>query len=377
MHYGSTNIIKSIIVNNIIYNPDNSYTKNKTPMDKIPVSLVAGFLGAGKTTLLNHILNGEHGRRIGVLVNDFGEINIDSQLITRVEGETISLTNGCVCCSIRDDLVAAIKQLLQLEPRPDMIVVETSGVSDPKAAAMAIVMSTHLAAATELDAIITVIDASEVLDLDEMNEKLVEDQVAVADIAIINKTDLVPALTREKVARQIREIAPQSRIIEAVHADVPLELLLGLTLHTDWSGFIDGKTEEAPGHEHHHHTDHALSYSGYSWRHNEPLAFEAIYRTFQSLPVSIFRSKGILYIHEVPDKRVILQMTGKRVTLAKGEPWEETTPSSQVVAIGAKDKIDTGDLDERFKACLSDVATPSDNPMTEAVIEILRRGGKS
>ena len=346
-------------------------------MDKIPVSLVAGFLGAGKTTLLNHILNGEHGRRIGVLVNDFGEINIDSQLITRVEGETISLTNGCVCCSIRDDLVAAIKQLLQLESRPDMIVVETSGVSDPKAAAMAIVMSTHLAAATELDAIITVIDASEVLDLDEMNEKLVEDQVAVADIAIINKTDLVPALTREQVARQIREIAPQSRIIEAVHVDIPLELLLGLTLHTDWSGFIDGKTEEAPGHEHHHHTDHALSYSSYSWRHNEPLAFEAIYRTFQSLPVSIFRSKGILYIHEVPDKRVILQMTGKRVTLSRGEPWEETTPSSQIVAIGAKDKIDANELGELFKACLSDVATPSDNPMTEAVIEILRRGGKS
>ena len=110
-------------------------------MNKIPVSIVAGFLGSGKTTLLNHILNGEHGRRIGVLVNDFGEINIDTQLISRVEGDTISLTNGCVCCSIRDDLVTAVKQLLQLDPGPDMIVIETSGVSDPKAAAMAVVMS--------------------------------------------------------------------------------------------------------------------------------------------------------------------------------------------------------------------------------------------
>ena len=345
-------------------------------MNKVPVSLLAGFLGAGKTTLLNHILNGEHGRRIGVLVNDFGEINIDAQLISRVEGETISLTNGCVCCSIRDDLVTAIEQLLRMDPIPDMIVIETSGVSDPRAAAMAIVMSTRLAAATQLDAIITVIDASEVLELNEVNEKLAEDQIAVADIAIINKTDLVPAATQQQVTRRIRDIAPQSRIIDAVHADVPLELLLGLTLHAEQPGFMDIHTRDALGHEH-HHADHTLAYSGYSWRHSKPLAFEAIYRAFQSLPVSVFRSKGILYLNEVPDKRVILQMTGKRVTLAKGEPWGETTPSSQIIAIGAKDKIDTGDLDERFRACLSDVATPSDNPMKEAIIEVLRKRGKA
>ena len=346
-------------------------------MAKIPVSLVAGFLGAGKTTLLNHILNGEHGRRIGVLVNDFGAINIDSQLISRVEGETISLTNGCVCCSIRDDLVSAIEQLLQLEPCPDMIVVETSGVSDPRAAAMAIVMSTHLAAATELDVVITVIDASELLELDEVNGKLAEDQIAVADITIINKTDLVTPGICQQVAGHIKEIAPQSRIIMAIQADVPLELLLGLSLHPQHSTLMDTNITDATEHDRHEHTDHALSYSSYSWQHEEPLAFEAAYRTFQSLPASVFRCKGILYIREVPDKRVILQMTGKRVTLAKGEPWGETAPASQIVAIGAKDKTDAKELEERFKACLSDTASPSANPMTQAVIEILRKGGKA
>lgn len=342
-------------------------------MSKIPVSLLAGFLGAGKTTLLNHILNGEHGRRIGVLVNDFGEINIDSQLITRVEGETISLTNGCVCCTIRDDLVAAIEQLLQLEPHPDMIVVETSGVSDPKAAAMAVVMSTTLAAATQLDAIITVIDASEILDLDGINEKLAEDQISVADIAIINKTDLADAETNKQVTGYIREIAPQSRIIEAVHAGVSLELLLGLALHNDASKFAvpPGATEH--GHGHHHASDHGLTYSSYAWSQDEALSFEAVYLAFQSLPVSVFRSKGILYVREVPDKRVILQMTGKRVTLAKGDPWKDTMPSSRIVAIGAKDNIDGSDLDQRFSACVSHSAAPSGNPMTQAVIEILRR----
>ena len=342
-------------------------------MIKIPVSIVAGFLGSGKTTLLNHILNGDHGRRIGVLVNDFGEINIDTQLISRVEGDTISLTNGCVCCSIRDDLVTAVEQLLQLDPGPDMIVIETSGVSDPKAAAMAVVMSTHLAAATQLDAIITVIDASEVLELDEINEKLAEDQIAVADLAILNKIDLVNHATRQQVSRRIKEIAPHSRILEAVQADVPLQLLLGTPLRADHSTISSMETAESAGHEHHNHGNHAHSYSSFAWRHDKPLAFEAIYQVFQSLPVAIFRAKGILYLHDVPDKRVILQMTGKRVTLSKGEPWHETAPTSQIVAIGAQGKIDRNELDQRFRACLNDVATPSGNPMTDAVIEILRR----
>lgn len=342
-------------------------------MAKIPVSLIAGFLGAGKTTLLNHILNGEHGRRIAVLVNDFGEINIDSQLISRVEGETVSLTNGCVCCNIRADLVSAIEQLLQLEPCPDMIVVETSGVSDPKAAAMAVVMSTRLAEATQLDAIITVIDASEVLELDEVNGKLAEDQIAVADITLINKTDLATDNINEQVTVFTKEIAPQSRIIKTIRANAPLELILGLTLHSDPSRLVNGTTREDSGHEHGQHADHDHSYSSYSWQQDEPLGFETVYRTFQSLPVSIFRCKGILHIHEVPDKRVILQMTGKRVTLAKGDPWDQVKPASQIVAIGAKGKIDQVDLDERFSACLGSVTTPSDNPVTEAVIEILRR----
>ena len=341
-------------------------------MNKVPVSLVAGFLGAGKTTLLNRILNGRHGRRIGVLVNDFGEINIDAQLITRVEGETISLTNGCVCCSMRDDLVEAIQQLLQLDPVPEMIVVETSGVSDPKAAATAIVMSTRLAAATQLDAIITVIDASEVLELDELNAKLAEDQIEVADIAIINKIDLADSGTSDQVSRHIKEIAPQSRVIEAVRADVPLELLFGLTLYEDRTSAVTETAVESHAHEHHEHADHAHTYSGYSWENIAPLGFEAAYRAFQTLPLSVFRCKGILHIREVPDKQVILQMTGKRVTLAKGEPWNEITPSSRIVAIGATGELDATDLDRRFGSCVSHGTASNANPMTQAVIEILR-----
>lgn len=342
-------------------------------MNKVPVSLVAGFLGSGKTTLLNRILNGQHGRRIGVLVNDFGEINIDAQLITRVEGETISLTNGCICCNMRDDLVEAIQQLLQMDPDPEMIVVEMSGVSDPKTAAMAIVMSTDLAAATQLDGIITVVDASEVLELDELNGKLAEDQIEVADIAIINKIDLADTGTSEQVYRHIKEIAPRSRIIEAVRADVPLELLLGLSLHEDRTFAFADITAGSHGHESHGHADHTHAYAGYSWQSDAPLDFESAYGTFQSLPLSVFRCKGILQLREVPDKQVILQMTGKRVTLAKGAPWHEMTPSSRIVAIGAAGELDAADLDRRFESCVSRGTVSNANPITQAVIEILRR----
>ncbi len=341
-------------------------------MNKIPVSLIAGFLGVGKTTLLNHILNGRHGKRIGVLVNDFGEINIDSQLITRVEGETISLANGCVCCSIRDDLVTAIEQLLQLQPRPDMIIVETSGVSDPKAAAMAIVMSTTLAATTSLDAIITVVDVSEAPEADELNTRLIEDQIAVADIVICNKTDLIGMESLKDVHRHIKEIQPKSRIIDAIHVNVPLELLLGLTLHGERLNWTDEKTDDGSLHQR-RHADHTHSYSSYSWQCAQPLTFEAVYRAFQTLPTSVFRSKGILHIREAPDKQVIVQMTGKRVTLTKGKPWEDTAPSSQVVAIGAHGTIDADDLNTRFMSCTTDALGASTNPMTQAVIEILRR----
>ncbi len=342
-------------------------------MNKVPVSLLAGFLGAGKTTLLNRILNGQHGRRIGVLVNDFGEINIDAELITRVEGETVSLTNGCVCCSIRDDLVETIEQMVRMDPCPEMILVETSGVSDPKAAAMAMVMSTRLAATTQLDSIITVVDASEILELDELNAKLAEDQIEVADIAIINKTDLAGAATTARVSRHIREIAVQSRIIEAVQADAPLELLIGPGLHEEHSLAVTGATAATYTHEHDERADHTHDYSAYAWQHEQALGFEAAYRTFKSLPLAVFRCKGILNIREVPDKRVILQMTGKRVTLAKGEPWRESARSSRIVAIGATGSIDTRELDKRFDACISDGTTAGDNPMTQAVIEVLRR----
>jgi G3E family GTPase len=343
-------------------------------MQKIPVSLVAGFLGSGKTTLLNRIIHQQQGLKIGVLVNDFGEVNIDAQLISNIDGETISLSNGCICCTIRDDLVAAVVQMTERQPAPDYIVIETSGVSEPNAAAMSLVMSTTLAARTQLDAIITVVDADQVQELEGNDRHLAVDQIRVADIAVINKTDLVNSAQLDSVQQWINGIAPRARTLYGSYCQVPLELLLGAGSQGIHSMQAQPACEAHADHAQHEHADHSESYSSLSWTDDKPLGFEAIYQTFSTLPLDIFRAKGILYLQEVPDKRVMLQMVGKRVMLAKGEPWDGADRFSQIVVIGKYGCVDKQSLEAQFRACQSEGLQNGDNPFTEAIVQILRRG---
>ncbi|MGH8245673.1 MAG: CobW family GTP-binding protein [Gammaproteobacteria bacterium] len=337
-------------------------------MNKIPTAIIAGFLGAGKTTLVNQILNHSRDSRIAVLVNDFGDINIDAQLITRVEGETISLSNGCICCSIRGDLVAALLRLLERDPLPDYIVIEASGISDPSAAAMGLVMSTRLAAALQLDAIVTLVDAEQAPEADSDYADLATDQLAAADIVIINKTDCATRAQIDDVTEWARRVSPQARIVEASFCRVPLELVFG----TGAPGVMP-RVDAISGHNHALHPEHAERFSAWSWTHAEPLSFEATYAFFKALPLSIFRAKGIVYLDDVRDRRVILQMVGKRVLLSRGAPWDAAQPGSQIVMIGTSGGIDADLMDRRLEACLARNSPSSGNRMAQAVVEILRR----
>lgn len=382
--------ISQHIINNLIYNIADFTIQRKfsicrapsrktTGMHKLPVTIVSGFLGAGKTTLLNHLLSSEQGLRIAVLVNDFGSIEVDSRLIRNIEGETIGLANGCVCCTIRNDLVQALCDLMDRDlHRFDHIVIETSGVSDPAAAAMGVVMSTRLAGRLRLDATVTVVDAENVLELDGAHRALAVDQVRAADIVLVNKRDLVSLELLGRVQAWIKAEAPHARLVATEQCRAPLGLLFDVAGNgpdTTPEGLTTRREPVAPGAGHVHdiaHHDIAHDVTTWSWERREPLALEPVYQLFQRLPTEVFRAKGILNLAEITDRRVVLQVVGKRVQLSKGLAWGAQVPLSQVVMLGLGHKLVLERAAVDLDRCIRDKALPPSNRFVEAVINVLR-----
>lgn len=332
----------------------------------IPVTLLTGFLGAGKTTLLNRILSANHGLRVAVLVNDFGAINIDTQLVVGIEGETISLANGCICCTIRDDLLKAVLGVIARPERPEYVVIETSGVSDPEAVALTFMLP-ELREHLFVDSILTVVDAEQAPGYTGPNALLAQDQVAVADIVVLNKIDLCSPEAREAAERWVREISPRARILPAVQADVPLALVLGVGLFAP-ENLNDRAARDIHVHEQqpdggegesHAHTDHALVFNTWSFIDERPFDFKTLRDAIKALPTDIFRAKGVLYFQDAPQRRGLLHVVGKRVRLTVGEPWGDAAPRSQLVLIGSAGSIDAAALQARFEACLAGNAPPA------------------
>jgi G3E family GTPase len=225
--------------------------------DKIPVTVITGYLGAGKTTLLNRILTEQHGRRYAVIVNEFGEIGIDNDLVVGADEEVFEMNNGCICCTVRGDLIRIIEGLMRRRGKFDAIIVETTGLADPAPVAQTFFVDADVKDAARLDAVVTLADAKwlshRLKDAPEAKT-----QIAFADVVILNKTDLVTPGELDEVEARIRGINPYATLHRAVKADVPLAAVLGRNaFDLDRILRIEPNFLEAEAHEHDHDHDHA------------------------------------------------------------------------------------------------------------------------
>ena len=320
----------------------------------VPVTIIAGFLGAGKTSLLSRVLLENHGKKIAVLVNDFGKLNIDANSIVNVSGETVSLSNGCICCTIRDDLLREVMKLIAkpLDQKPEHILIETSGVSDP-----ALVANTFSLAAldglVDLYSIISVIDAEQVFNQPPNHTELVFRQIKVADIALINKVDLVSKEQLNRVRKLITEVAPKSRILESNHGQIPTKLLFD-TQHSDFSP--PGAAEESKTRprseqlqsDHEYQLSNSQSPTFETWLYASDRAFSlmAIRMLVEDMPTGIYRMKGFVRLETDSDERAQLQMTGGRAWLKLGAKWSKENSSTELIFIGMPGTFDHQSLNE-------------------------------
>ncbi|HME31575.1 MAG TPA: GTP-binding protein [Terriglobales bacterium] len=325
----------------------------------VPITILTGFLGAGKTTLLNRILTGNHGLRVGVLVNDFGAINIDAELVVGVDGDMMTLSNGCVCCQIRDDLIEAVVALLARPESIEYILLEASGVADP-AGIFATFSDANLRDRIRLDSVVCVVDADQVFAHPEY-PPLIElklQQVGFSDMLILNKVDLAGSEQVAKVRAWLDEHFNRLRIVETNFCQVPYEILLGVGRFDPAraganSHDVEHGCADLACHAGNHVHDHSKVFSTWSYESDQPLALDSLREKLRKLPGAIYRAKGFIYSTDAPHRRAVLHVVGRRVDVSLQEEWGQRKPLTQVVAIGAAGSIDASLLEQTFASCTS------------------------
>jgi G3E family GTPase len=334
----------------------------ETQADKIPVTILTGFLGAGKTTLLNHILTERHGHRIAVIENEFGEVDVDSDLVLASEEEIYQMQNGCICCfvDVRNDLITILRKLLARKEKFDHILVETSGLADPTPVATAFFVDNDVGKQVNLDAIVTMVDAKHIGQhiedpvLDGRDNQAV-DQIVAADRIIINKVDLVDDAEVPPLEASMRRLNQTAEILHARYGNVDLSRILGI------SGFQPSYVAERAkllnldAHDHHHHEhmhDPTVGSESFLFaRSFDQAKLQGWLQAFlERHGDDIFRAKGILSIAN-DDRFFVLQAVHKLMDFRADHQWGKDEPYSKLVFIGRN--LDRDAIEASLKECLA------------------------
>ncbi|MDR6869072.1 G3E family GTPase [Bosea sp. BE125] len=316
--------------------------------EKIPVTVLTGYLGAGKTTLLNRILTEDHGKKFAVIVNEFGETGIDGDLVVGADEEVFEMNNGCICCTVRGDLIRILDGLMKRKGKFDAIIVETTGLADPAPVAQTFFVDQDVGDATKLDAVVTVTDAKWLTErLKDAPEA--KNQIAFADVIILNKVDLVSAEELAEVEAAIRAINPYAKLHKTTRCELPIDQLLDRNAF-DLDRILDIEPDFLESGHHHHHSDEVRSMSFTIPGDVDPDKFMPwINDISQAQGPNILRSKGILAFKDEP-RRFVFQGVHMILDGDLQRDWKaDETRNSRLVFIGRD--LDEGELRKGFLAC--------------------------
>ena len=296
--------------------------------DSIPILLLSGFLGSGKTTLLNHLLSNAQGLKVGVVINDFGQVNIDSLLVTAQTEDTLELSNGCICCSVEDgQLDNALGQLAHQGSQLDYIIVEASGLAEPRElATMLRLMKNNYC---HFDSLVSLVDGAN-FDKNRQAHKSGFKDLEIADVVIINKADLVTKKQLDEIKQAVKMIAPQARLLQAEQAQVDWRLLLEVNQDK-----VSQQLKLKPANNHHSHLHH--QFQSVSFETDKPLDWRKFEAWADGLASNIFRAKGVIdFGAKGAYQRFVFQAVGQRHSLKLDEWQPSETPATQLVVIGTE-----------------------------------------
>jgi G3E family GTPase len=299
---------------------------------------VAGFLGSGKTTVVNYLLAHAEGRRIAAVVNDFGAINIDAELITGAADGVMSLSNGCICCSLEGDLLRTLAVLLRRDPRPEVIVIETSGVADPIDVVRNL-MDPMIWREAPLETVLCVVDATTPMAM--LDDALLRSQVRAADVVALSKVDLADAAVQARVRDAVRAIRPAAVLVDAPHGEVPAALLFPSDVDRVLAPREPGRRRPA-----------ADRFEALSWTSELPVSLSRLQEAIGRLAPKLARAKGLFDTVEQPGRLMVFQFAGGRATLAPGGTPPEGMPRTRIVFVAEIGVLSSAEIDRIMQGCI-------------------------